>query len=300
MGDDTSADFRCGYVAVAGKPNVGKSTLVNRLLNFPLSVVTSKPQTTRHRILGILSEDAYQAVFLDSPGLMTPRYTLQKLMVRAAWAAIEEADTVLLMIEPRIGELHEGAGILKRIEYLKRKVILAINKIDLVVKSDLLPIIESYSHMSAFEEIIPISALKDDGLHELKRAIIGSLPHRPPYYPAGEVTDMPQRFFVSEIIRQKVFEQFGEEIPYSVAVVIDEYTERDGAKDFVRALVICERDSQKAMLIGKGGQALKRLGRSARADIEAFVGKGVYLELKAEVRKNWRKDEDMIKRLGRG
>jgi GTP-binding protein Era len=291
-------DFTCGYVAVAGRPNVGKSTLVNRLLNFPLSIVSSRPQTTRHRVLGILNEDDYQVIFLDSPGLVKPQYALQDLMVRAAWSAIEEADLVLLMVESRVPELDRETAILERLGNLRKKVILAVNKIDLVTKPDLLPIIKIYSDVFPFEEVIPISALKDDGLDVLKRAIVSNLPRRPPYYPPEELTDRPQKFFVGEIIRQKVFEQFGEEIPYSVAVVIDEYKERESGKDYIRAIMICERDSQKAMLIGKRAEALKRLGSAARSEIESFVGKSVYLEIKVEVRKKWRKHERTIRRLG--
>lgn len=293
-----SKDFACGYVAVAGRPNVGKSTLVNRLLNFPLSIITSKPQTTRHRLLGILSGDDYQVIFLDTPGIMAPGYALQDLMVETAWSAIEEADLVLLMVGPRTDEIDEATDIIKRLESLEKKPILAINKIDLLRKSDLLPLIDHYDRVFPFREIVPISALKADGLDRLKQAIVSNLPRQPPFYPSGELTDRPQRFFAAEIIRQKVFEQFGEEIPYSVAVVIEEYRERDAAKDYIEATVICERDSQKGILIGQRGEAIKRLGRDARQQIETFVGKGVFLKLKVDVRKNWRKQERTARRLG--
>jgi GTP-binding protein Era len=298
MDGSSSVDFKCGYVAVAGRPNVGKSTLVNKLLNFPLSIVTSKPQTTRHKMLGILNEDGYQVIFLDSPGLVKPSYALQDLMVRAAWSAIDEADLVLLMVESRVPEIDRETDVLKRLKSLNKKVILVINKIDLITKSDLLPLIKHYNDLFPFEDVLPVSALKDDGLDELKQAIVSNLPEQPPYYPPEELTDRPQRFFVSEIIRQKVFEQFGEEIPYSVAVIVDEYKERDSDKDYIRAIMICERDSQKGMLIGKKAAALKRLGSTARSEIESFIGKSVYLDLKVEVRKKWRKDERTIRRLG--
>lgn len=298
MGDIISKDFVCGYVAVAGRPNVGKSTLVNRLLNFPLSIITPKPQTTRHKILGILSETGYQVIFLDIPGIMLPKYALQDLMVKSAWSAIEEADLVLLMVEPRLRDIEKDSAILKRLEKLNKRAILAINKIDLVIKSRLLPVIEGYSTAFAFEEILPISALKADGLDQLKRAIVSKLPHQPPFYPQGDLSDRPQRFFVGELIRQKVFEQYGEEVPYSVAVLIDEYAERETAKDYIEATVICERDSQKAILIGQHGEAIKQLGRAAREEIEAFIGKGAFLKIKVDVRKNWRKQERSVKRLG--
>jgi GTP-binding protein Era len=291
-------DFVSGYVTVAGRPNVGKSTLVNKLLSYPLSIVSRKPQTTRHRLLGILSGNAYQVIFLDSPGLMVPRYALQDLMVKTAWSAISEADLVLLLTEPREDDLDGETRILDRLRDLGKRVVLAINKIDLVGKPDLLPVIGFYSELFPFEEIMPISALKEDGLEDLKKVIVSRLPSQPPFYPEGEITDRPQRFFAAEIVRQKVFELFGEEIPYSVAVVVDEYKEREGAKDYIKATVFCEKESQKAILIGKRGEAVKRLGREARTEIERFTGRGVYVELKVEVKGNWRRRDSTVRMLG--
>ena len=291
-------DFICGYVAVAGRPNVGKSTLVNKLVSYPLSIVSRKPQTTRHKLLGILTGEGYQVLFLDSPGLMVPRYALQHMMVNTAWAAIEEADLVLLVSEPRSDDLNDETGILTHLTRLKKKTILAINKVDLVNKLDLLPLIEFYGGLYPFSEIVPVSALKDDGLDVLKGLIVSNLPHQPPFFPPGDVTDRPQRFFVAEIIRQRVFEQYGEEIPYSVAVLVEEYKERGGGKDYVKAIVVCERPSQKAILIGKRGEAIKRLGQAARGSIEGFIGKEVFLELRVEVRENWRREEGTVKQLG--
>jgi GTP-binding protein Era len=286
-------------VAVAGRPNVGKSTLVNNLLDYRLSAVSPKPQTTRHKLLGIINGEGYQVIFLDSPGLMVPRYTLQDLMVKSAWAAIEEADLTLLLTEPREDDFDGETRILERLKRTAKPVILAINKIDLVAKDSLLPLIAYYRGLFGFAEIVPVSALKQDGLDALKKVIVAGLPSQPAFYPQDEVTDRPQRFFIAEIIRQKVFELFGEEIPYSVAVVIEEYKERGGeARDYIKATAVCERASQKAILIGKRGEAVKRLGRVARAEIEAFVGKGVFLELKVDVKENWRKDERKIKSLG--
>ncbi|MGQ9603855.1 MAG: GTPase Era [bacterium] len=291
-------DFHCGYVAIAGKPNVGKSTILNNLLNFPLSIVTPKPQTTRHRILGILSESNYQIIFLDSPGILAPKYALQDLMVKTAWSAIDDADVVLLVLEPWGQDIEEMQWIIDGIKKRKKKIVLAINKIDLVEKSNLLPVIAEYNSRYGIQEIVPVSALKLDGLDRLKDVIASNLPKQPPFYSPDELTDRPQRFFVAEIIRQKVYQQFGEEIPYAVAVVVDEYNERQNGKDYIKATVVCERDSQKSILIGRGGEAIKRLGRSARQEIEAFLGKEVYLELVVDVRKNWRKDERLIRRLG--
>jgi GTP-binding protein Era len=292
-------EFSCGHVAVVGRPNVGKSTLTNKLLNFPLSIVTRKPQTTRQRLLGILTGDDYQVVFLDTPGLLVPRYALQKVMIEAAWSAVEDADIVLLMTEPVADEFDDETGILTRLYKLKKKVILAINKIDLISKPSLLPLMEHFGALYPFEEIVPISALRDDGLDHLRAAVVSRLPKQPPFYPPDEVTDKPMRFFAGEIVRQKVFELYGEEIPYSVAAVVGEYREREGGKDYIRVDVVAERDSQKAILIGRKGEAVKKLGQVAREAIEAFVDKPVYLELRVQVKKNWRKDERSARRYGR-
>ncbi|HVP58464.1 MAG TPA: GTPase Era [bacterium] len=291
-------DFICGYVAVAGRPNVGKSTLVNKLVSYPLSIVSRKPQTTRHKLLGILTGEGYQAIFLDCPGLMVPKYALQNLMVKTAWGAIEEADLLLLVAEPRPDDLSDETGILAHLKQLKKQTILAINKIDLIGKPDILPLIEFYRDLYPFAEIVPVSALKDDGLDVLKGLIVSHLPHQPPFYPPGEVTDRPQRFFVAELIRQKVFERYGEEVPYSVAVVVEEYKEREGGKDYVKAIIVCEKPSQKAILIGRKGEAIKRLGQTARASIEGFISKEIFLELRVEVRENWRREERIVKQLG--
>ncbi|MGD9401481.1 MAG: GTPase Era [bacterium] len=290
--------FACGYVAVAGRPNVGKSTLTNKLLNFPLSIVTRKPQTTRQRLLGILTGEEYQVIFLDTPGMLVPRYALQKVMNEAAWAAVEDADVVLLLTEPVADDFDGETNILDRLRKLGKKVILAINKIDLISKPSLLPLTEHFMGLYPFEEIVPVSALKSDGLDILKQAIIAALPEQAPFYPPDEITDKPMRFFAGEIVRQKVFELYGEEIPYSVAAVVDEYKEREGSKDYIRVDVIAERDTQKAILIGRKGEAVKKLGRAAREAIEAFVGKPVFLEIRVQVRKNWRKDENSARRYG--
>ena len=288
----------CGYVAVAGRPNVGKSTLINKLLSFPLSIVTRKPQTTRQRLLGILTGEDHQVIFLDTPGILVPRYALQKVMIEAAWEAVKEADLVLLMTEPVADDLDGDTRILERLKHLEKKVILAINKIDLVSKPSLLPLTSHFKDLYPFEEIIPISALRDDGLDALKQAIVATLPRQQPFYPPDEITDRPMRFFAGEIVRQKVLELYGDEIPYSVAAVVDEYREREGGKDHIRVDLIAERDTQKAILIGRKGEAVKKLGRAAREAIETFVGKPVFLEIRVQVKKNWRKDERSARRYG--
>ena len=292
-------EFKCGYVPIVGRPNVGKSTLANRLLQFRLSVVTRKPQTTRHKALGILTGDGYQIILLDTPGLFEPSYRLQELLVKAAIGALDEGDVVLLMSEPRPDSFPDYPGLLERLERSGKPVILVINKIDLLPKPSLLPLIEHFKSVFPFREIVPISALKDDGIDRLKDVLIRCLPDSPPLYPPEEVTDRPERFFVAEIIREKIFQLYGEEIPYSTAVAIEEFTERKRpAKDYIRAAVLVERDSQKGVLIGKGGLALKRLGQRVREDVEQFLGREVYLELQVLVREKWRKKDSILRDLG--
>ncbi len=293
--------FKTGYVAIVGRPNVGKSTLINGLLQTKLSIVTPKAQTTRSRIIGVLTGDDYQAIFLDTPGyLQKPQYELHKLMLQRVREVIEEADLVLFMVEPygiKAGDL----AVLERIKEKKKPTILVINKVDTVRKLDLLPLIEEWSKKYDFLEIVPISALKLDGVDRLLDLVVKYLPEGPALYPEDYVSDQPERFFVAEIIREKIFQLYRREIPYATAVEIDEFVEQDpehGGKDYIRAIIYVEHDSQKGILIGKGGEALKRVGIQARQEIEAFLGRPVHLELWVKVRKHWRKDVNFLRRLG--
>jgi GTP-binding protein Era len=295
----TSKSYRCGYVPILGRPNVGKSTLTNSLLKFKLSVVTRKPQTTRHRALGILNGPDYQMILLDTPGFLEPSYRLQELMVRTAMATLAEGDAVLLMTEPEADTFAELSRLLEGLEASGKPVVLAINKIDLVGKPALLPLIEHFTKLFPFKEIVPISALEGDGTDHLQEVLAGYLPEGPPLYPPDEITDRPERFFVAEMIREKVFRLYGAEIPYSTAVIIEEFKDRKPpAKNYIRAAVIVERASQKGVLIGKGGVALKRLGRLVREEVEAFLEREVYLELQILVRDKWRKRDSVLKDLG--
>lgn len=296
--ESISPNFKAGYVALIGRPNVGKSTLMNALLGQKLSIVTPKPQTTRHRVLGILSGNEYQVIFLDTPGLLIPRYKLQETMVKAARNAIEEADVLLFMIEPEDKISQANRSILSELTQTKKPVILAINKIDIMEKDKLLPIIEYYSKKFDLASIIPISAIKADGLDTLKQILIENLSEGFPFYPLETITDQPERFFVAEIIREKIFQKYGEEIPYSTTVTIEEFKEREKGKDYVRAMIYVERDSQKGIIIGKQGAALKRVGQIAREDIEVFLGRSVYLELFVKVKEKWRQNEKVLKDLG--
>jgi GTP-binding protein Era len=296
----SAPEFKCGFVGIVGRPNVGKSTLVNRFLKFKLSIVTPKPQTTRHRILGVLNGEGYQIVFLDTPGIMSdPRYELQKIMVHRAVEVIDESDLVVYMADPE--EPHPSdEGILDVIRRRGKTAILAINKVDTVRKDLLLPVIEDFSKRHPFAEIVPISAIRLDGTDDLLDAIVRHLPAGEPFYEEDVLTDRPERFFAAEIVREKVFEACAKEIPYSTSVEIEEFRESDeeGRKDFIRAVVYVERDSQKRIVIGKGGSMLRRIGAEAREDIEALLDRKVYLELWVKVREAWRKDKRFLKESG--
>ncbi len=294
-------DFRCGYVAIIGKPNVGKSTLMNTLLGQKISIVTKKPQTTRHKILGILSSESHQIIFLDTPGLIKPNYLLQSAMMDAVKTGIDEADVILFMIDAQEINLSDNFtnGIdFKSIKDLNKPVLLVINKVDTINKLQLLPAIEFYSNNYPFVEIFPISALKGVGTEILATRIASYLPKHEPFYPLDVVSDASERFFVSEIIREKIFEYFQKEIPYSTSVEIIEFKERSDKKDFISADIYVERSSQKGILIGKSGAALKKVGELARKDIELFLSKEVFLELHVKVREKWRGSEAWLKRLG--
>jgi GTP-binding protein Era len=292
-----STEFKAGYVAIIGKTNVGKSTLLNQMLNFKLSIVTPKPQTTRKRVIGILNGEDYQIVFIDTPGIIDPRYSLQEIMMKYIRAAMKDADVLLYMIDVSIS--HPVTEEVKdRIEPLGKPVILLLNKIDLVHKPMLLSIIDEYQKIYPFEAIIPISALKNDGLDRVIQEVVRLLPTNPPYYPSDYITYQQERFFVSEIIREKVFYLYGEEIPYSTHVEIEEFKEREKGKDYIRATIYVERDSQKGILIGKKGQALRRVGELARKEIEAFLNRPVFLELFVKVSEDWRKKEGKLRELG--
>jgi len=293
-------ESKVGYIALIGKPNVGKSTLMNALLGLKLSIVTPKPQTTRHRILGILSEEKTQMIFLDTPGLLKPRYKLQDKMLNAARRAMEESDVLLILVEPLEKIPDEIISIFSSIKGSQKPVILVINKIDTIEKKKLLPIIDNYAAQFNFTKIFPISALKQEGLNELKSSLKENLPMGFPFYPDDMITEHPERFFVSEIIREKIFQNYGEEIPYSTTVLIEEFKEREGRKDFIRANIIVEKDSQKGILIGKKGAALKKVGSASRYQIEQFLGRKVYLELFVKVREKWRKKDAFLKEFGYG
>jgi GTPase len=296
-------NFRAGFVAIIGEPNVGKSTFLNTLLEQKLSIVSDKPQTTRHKILGIYTRDTFQVVFLDTPGLLKPKYLLHEAMMKTAHAAVHDADAVLLLIDGMKKEKDGDEGlkvVLDVLRSIKKPVILAINKIDILGRERSLELAAVYSQKFSFESIYPISAKNNAGVEELIKGIANLLPLHPPYYPADMISEQPEKFFVSEIIREKIFEKFREEIPYSTTVDILEFKEQKGRKDVIRAEIYLERDSQKGILIGVKGAALKEIGELARKDIEKFLGRPVFLELHVKVREKWREKKEWLNRLGYG
>lgn len=294
-------NHKAGYVALVGEPNVGKSTLMNTLLKQKISIVTDKPQTTRHKILGILTGKNYQIVFIDTPGIITPRYLLQEVMMHYASSALDDADVVLLLVDAekvKNETYKKDESALGKIREAKKKTFLAINKIDRIERPELLPMIDKFSKAFPFEEILPLSALKNEGIDELLTTILRYLPDHPPFYPADMVSAAPEKFFVGEIIREKIFDQYLQEIPYSTTVDVVAFNEREKKKHFISAEIFVERQSQKGILIGKGGAALKSVGEKARKDIERFLGHPVFLELHVKVRENWRAEDAWLRRLG--
>jgi len=294
---DIPQDFRAGYVALIGRPNAGKSTLMNGLLDIKLSIISPRPQTTRRQVFGILNSEMAQIVFIDTPGLLKPKYQLQKKMMEYVDSALNDADLLLLLIDAT-AKIHPQDIDLKKMNPRKLPVILLLNKVDLLPKPDLLPLIDKYQAYYPFEEIIPISALKEDGLQNLKDSLIKRMPFAPPYYPPDVLTDQPERFFVSELIRERIFRSFYQEVPYSTEVLIEDFQERKKGKDFIAATIIVEKRSQKGILIGKNGETLKKIGSDARREIEKFLDREVYLELRVKVQEDWRKNDMKLKRLG--
>ena len=294
----TEPQFKSGYVSIIGEPNVGKSTLLNAMLGEKLAIVTPKPQTTRNQIRGIVTSDDYQIIFLDTPGILRPKYQLHKWMVKAAYAAIQDADLILYLIDVTQTSPQVEEEILDAIHQVNQKTILVINKIDRIARLNLLPIIDNYSRKFPFVESVPISALNQDGIERLKDLILGYLPSGPQYFPPDQISDLPQRFFIAETIREQIFLQTKQEVPYSTSVVVEEFIERNKKKWYIRAVVYVERPSQRGVLIGKQGQMIKRIGQLARTDIERFLARSVFLELHVLVKPDWRKDLRKMQDLG--
>jgi len=289
--------FKSGFISIIGRPNAGKSTLLNALLGEKISIVSEKPQTTRNVIRGVKNLPDCQIVFVDTPGIHKGRGLLNEFMVREALASLRDVDGVLYIVEADRKISDDDQYIIKGLKDLKCPVILCINKVDKVNKLKLLPLIEEYSRLYPFKEIVPISALKHDNLQALMNVIAGILPEGPRYFPEDVITDQPERFVAAEIIREKVFLFTREEIPYSVAVTIESFKEKDGVIS-ITATINVERDSQKGIIIGKGGGMLKRIGTEARLDIEKLLGSKIYLELFVRVQEDWTRSPGALKDFG--
>lgn len=294
-------DHRSGYVAIIGAPNVGKSTLMNKILGRKLSIVTARPSTTRNRVLGIASDEKSQIIFLDTPGVVRPRYKLHELMMQEVDRSVADADLVLFMADAtEPAPTHDAKNALNRIERSATPALLILNKMDLILPEKALPLVEQYSGIRAFEEVFPVSAKSGKGLDALMERIRQSLPMGPPYYPKDQISEHPERFFIAEFVREAIFNRFREEVPYSTQVNVITYEARETGKDFIDCEIVVERDAQKGILIGKGGKALKGLGADARKGIEEFVGKPVFLQLHVKTRSDWRNKEGMLRSYGFG
>jgi GTP-binding protein Era len=296
--DPLKNDFKSGFAALIGRTNVGKSTLLNRMVGKKVTIVSDKPQTTRNKILSVLTADGYQVIFLDTPGFHKPKHRLGEHLVQVALKTLQEVDIVLFLVEadqlPGPGDLF----IINKLKEIKTPVLLVINKVDLIRREEILPMIEQYSKLYNFAEVVPVSALTGDNVALLLELITGYLPAGPQYYPEDMITDRPETFIMAELIREKVLELTSQEIPHSVAVVIEELNERPNGVVDVRALIYTERESQKGILIGKGGSMLKKIGQSAREEMENLLGSKIYLELWVKVKADWRNREGQLHNFG--
>jgi GTPase len=287
---------KSGFVNIIGNPNVGKSTLMNVLLGEKLSIVTSKAQTTRHRILGILNTEEYQVIFSDTPGILKPHYKMHEAMMGFVKTAIEDADLVLYITDV-VETVDKNQEYLEKINQSEVPVILIINKIDLCKGNELVVLCETWKELLPRAEIIPVSALQKFNINSIFTRIIEGLPEGPAYYDKDALTDKPERFFVSEIIREKIFMNYKQEIPYSVEVGIEEFKEEANIIR-IKAVIIASRESQKGIIIGKGGEALKKTASRARVDIEKFFDKKVFLEVFVKVEKDWRDSDRLLREFG--
>jgi GTP-binding protein Era len=298
MSDEAEA-FRSGFVTVVGRPNVGKSTLVNRLVGQKVAIVSDKPQTTRNRILAVVGGERWQMVLFDTPGIHKPMHEMNRRMVDIAVRGIGQGDVVLWLVEV---DQRAGPGdryVRERLAGAGRPVVLALNKIDKIPKAKILPAIDAYRSLLDFADIVPVSALTGENVDRLETVLVSHLPVGEALYPDDYLTDQPERFFVAEMVRERILHHTRQEIPYSSGVVIESFKEE---KDLVRieAVVLVERESQKGILIGRGGSMLKTIGTEARAQIEAFLDTRVYLGLFVKVRPDWRESEQILGEMGMG
>lgn len=287
--------FKSGFVSIVGKPNVGKSSLMNRLMGENLSIITAKAQTTRHRIMGILNGEDYQIVYSDTPGILEPKYSLHEAMMNYVKVSLQDADVILL-----VAELHDKyeENLFQRFLKIQTPIVLVINKVDLAKGSQVEDKVQYWKEsIPGVREIIPVSAKTGLNVNRILDVVKTFLPDHPPFFPQDEFTDRTERFFASEIIREKIFENYEEEVPYSCEVGITSFKDE---KDILRisAVIYVERDSQKGIVIGKGGSSLKKVGTEARKDMEAFFGKKIFLETHVKVADNWRKESNRLRQFG--
>ncbi len=292
--------YKSGFIAVIGRPNVGKSTLINKIIGQKIAIMSDKPQTTRSRIQCILTQDDAQIIFLDTPGIHKPMFKLGEYMLKAAEGTLKEVDAIFFVID---ATENFGGGekyILERLKSTTAPVILVINKVDLLDREKILPIISTYSARRNFAAVVPISAVDGTNIDTLIDEAKKFLPEGPKYYPADMVTDQPERLIVAELIREKILHVTEDEVPHSVAVDIEEITPRKNAPTYIRAVIYVERDSQKGIIIGKGGELLKGIGRNARPEIEMLLGTKIYLDLWVKVKRGWRNSNGAIQNFGLG
>ena len=295
----TADDFRSGFVSIIGRPNVGKSTLLNQILKEKIAIVSDKPQTTRTRIMGVHHLPKAQIVFLDTPGIHKPKFSLNQRMVKTALNALREVDLILFLVEATSDPGSGDQFILELLKPLKVPVFLVLNKIDRVSKPSLLPLIQRHVQQLKFTEVVPVSALSGENIDRLQKIIVQYLPVGDPLFPEDTITDQPLRFIAAEIIREKILAKTYQEVPYSVAVAIEDFSE-DSQKQLVsiHAVIMIERDSQKGILIGKRGEMLKAVGTEARIELERLIGTKVFLKLWVKVKEDWRYNEAVLNELG--
>ena len=290
-------EHRAGFVNIVGNPNVGKSTLMNQLVGERVSIITQKAQTTRHRILGIVNADDYQIVFSDTPGVLKPKYKLQESMLNFSEGALTDAD-VLLYVTDVVEDATKNADFIAKVAKEKVPVLLVINKIDLLKgNADLLTVMDKWKALLPQAEVFPMSAKENFNVQSLMKRIVELLPPSPPYFGKDALTDKPARFFVTEIIREKILLYYDKEIPYSVEVVVEQFKEEE-KKIHINAVIYVERDSQKGIIIGKQGKALKKVATEARRDLERFFGKTIFLETFVKVDKDWRSSDKELRNFG--
>lgn len=298
MLNNQSEHFKSGFVAVVGRPNVGKSTLINALIGDKIVIVSDKAQTTRNRIICVYTDQEKQIVFMDTPGIHKPKHKLGEFMVTAAVDSLKEVEAVLFLVAANEKRGPGDNFIIEQLEKVKVPVYLCVNKIDTLTKEDLLKVIVSYQDAYPFAGIIPISALEKENLDVLLKELTSTLPEGPQYFPEDMITDQPERLLISDMIREKILLTTRDEVPHSIAVEVEEMKTRDDGTTYIRATIFVERDSQKGIIIGNKGAMLKQLGAQSRLDIQRLLGTKVYLDLWVKVKKDWRNKSGMLSELG--